>query len=195
MGDAVNIAARLQSIAEPGTVYLSEATRKLAEGRIEAEPKGEHRVRGRAEPLTVFKLAGLGNAPRFAAAVQRGLSPFVGRARELDVLEQNLEAARRGLRVVDIVADPGMGKSRLLHEFRFRLGTAGVFVLLGNCSPDGMQTPLLPFIEVVRNAFSLSAGEREGDIARKLEAGLTALGNMSRENLGLMLNLLGLASP
>jgi class 3 adenylate cyclase len=195
MGDAVNIAARLQSIAEPGTVYLSEATRKLAEGRIEAEPKGEHRVKGRTEPLTVFKLAGLDDAPRFAAAVQRGLSPFVGRARELDILEQNLEAARRGLRVVNIVADPGMGKSRLLHEFRFRLGAAGVFVLSGDCSPDGTQTPLLPFIEVVRNAFSFSAGEPEGDIARKLEAGLTALGNMSRENLGLMLNLLGLASP
>jgi class 3 adenylate cyclase len=195
MGDVVNIAARLQSIAEPGTVYLSEATRKLAEGRIEAEPKGEQQVRGRAEPLTVFKLAGLGDAPRFAAAVQRGLSPFVGRERELEILERDLDAARRGLRVVDIVADPGMGKSRLLHEFRLRLGSVGVFVLLGNCSPDGRQTPLLPFIEVVRNAFFLRAGEPEADITRKLEAGLTALGKMSRENLGLMLNLLGLAPP
>ena len=88
-----------------------------------------------------------------------------------------------------------MGKSRLLHEFRLRLNTSGVFVLSGNCFPDGTQTPLLPFIEVVRNAFSLSIGEPEADIARKLEAGLTALGTMSQDNLGLMLNLLGLAPP
>ncbi len=196
MGDTVNTAARLQSIAEPGTVYLSEATRRLAEGRIETEPKGEHQLKGRAEPLRVFRLAGLRrDVPRFAAAAQRGLSPFVGRARELEMLESNLEAARRGLRVVDIVADPGMGKSRLLHEFRLRLGAGAVFVLSGNCSPDGQQTPLLPFIEVVRNAFSLSAGEPEADIARKLEAGLTALGKMSRENLALTLNLLGLSPP
>jgi class 3 adenylate cyclase len=196
MGDAVNIAARLQSIAEPGTAYLTEATRRLAEGRIEAEPKGERQVKGRAAPMQVFKLAGLlPDVSRFAAAVQRGLSPFVGRELELDILERNLEAASRGLRVVDIVAEPGMGKSRLLHEFRFRLSAVGVFVLSGNCSPDGTQTPLRPFIEVVRNAFSLSIGEPEADIARKLEAGLTALGTMSQLNLGLMLNLLGLAPP
>jgi len=196
MGDAVNIAARLQSIAEPGNAYLSDATRKLAQGRIEAEPKGEHKIKGRAGPMQVFKLAGLlPDASRFGVAAQRGLSPFVGREKELDVLESSLDAARRGLRVVHIIAEPGMGKSRLLHEFRLRLNASGVFVLSGNCSPDGTQTPLLPFIEVVRNAFSLSIGEPEADIARKLEAGLTALGTMSQDNLGLMLNLLGLAPP
>ena len=161
MGDAVNIAARLQSLAEPGTVCLSDATRRnSAEGRIEVEPRGEHQLRGKAEPLKVFKLAGLrADATRFAAAAKRGLSPYVGRERELDVLERNLEAARRELRVVDIVGEPGMGKSRLLHEFRLRHGAAEVLVLAGECSPDGKQTPLMPFIEVVRNAFALSGGE------------------------------------
>jgi len=87
MGDAVNIAARLQSIAEPGTAYLSDATRKLAQGRIEAEPKGEHQIKGRAGPMQVFKLAGLlPDASRFNVAAQRGLSPFVGREKELDIL-------------------------------------------------------------------------------------------------------------
>ena len=196
MGDAVNIAARLQSLAEPGTVCLSDATRRLAEGRIEVEPRGEHQLRGKAEPLKVFKLAGLrADATRFAAAAKRGLSPYVGRERELDVLERNLEAARRELRVVDIVGEPGMGKSRLLHEFRLRHGAAEVLVLAGECSPDGKQTPLMPFIEVVRNAFALSGGKSESDVVRKLEAGLTALGKLSPENLALMLNLLGLSPP
>ena len=148
MGDAVNIAARLQSLAEPGTVCLSDATRRLAEGRIEVEPRGEHQLRGKAEPLKVFKLAGLrANATRFAAAAKRGLSPYVGRERELNVLERNLEAARRELRVVDIVGEPGMGKSRLLHEFRLRLGAAEVLVLAGECReiPDRLAHGRLPF--------------------------------------------------
>ena len=196
MGDVVNIAARLQSIAEPGTAYLTEVTRRLAGGRIESRPQGEHQVRGRAGPMQVFKLEGLlPETSRFAAAAQRGLSPFVGREKELDILERNLEGARHELRLVDIVAEPGLGKSRLLHEFRLRLNAPGVLVLSGNCSPEGTQTPLLPFIEVVRNAFSLSIGEPEAEIGRKLEAGLTALGMMSQGNLGLMLNLLGLAPP
>ena len=196
MGDAVNIAARLQSLAEPGTTYLSEATRRLAGGRIDAESKGRHQLKGRTEPLSVFKLIGIErDATRFAAAARHGLSTYVGRERELEILERHLETARSGLRVVDIVAEPGMGKSRLLHEFRLRLDAAEVFVLSGSCSPDGVQTPLLPFIDVVRNAFSVSAGEPEREIVRKLEAGLTALGMMSSENLGLMLNLLGLSPP
>jgi class 3 adenylate cyclase len=196
MGDVVNIAARLQSMAEPGTAYLTEATRRLAEGRIESRPKGKHQVKGRAAPTQVFRLEGvLPHSSRFVAATQRGLSPFVGREKELDVLERKLEEARNALRVIDIIAQPGMGKSRLLHEFRSRLNASRVFLLCGNCSPDGTQTPLLPFIEVLRNAFSLSIGEPEVDIARKLEAGLAALGTMSQVNLGLMLNLLGLAPP
>jgi class 3 adenylate cyclase len=196
MGDAVNVAARLQSLAEPGTTYLSEATHRLAQGQIEAAPQGEHQLKGKAKSLKVYKLTGLRqDTTRFAAAVERGLSPYVGRERETEILERNLAASRSELRVVDIVAEPGMGKSRLLHESRRRLTAEGVFILSGSCSPDGKQTPFLPFIEVVRGAFLLSAGEAERDIARKLEIGLTPLGKNSVENLGLLLNLLGLPPP
>ena len=96
--------------------------------------------------------------------------------RELDILDRALAEARDGLRVIDIVAEPGMGKSRLIHEFRKRIGSEQVFVLSGNCSPDGRQTPFLPFIEVVRGSFQVKAGEKEAEIARKLETGLTVLG-------------------
>jgi AAA ATPase domain len=99
-------------------------------------------------------------------AVSRGLSVFVGRERELEVLERERVAARVELRVIDVVAEPGIGKSRLLHEFRQRTGKEGAFVLAGSCSPDGQQTPFLPFIEVVRGSFRLSAGEAERDVAQ-----------------------------
>jgi predicted ATPase len=71
----------------------------------------------------------------------------VGREHELELLDRGLDEARSRLCVVDLVAEPGFGKSRLLHEFRRRIGKDGVFILTGSCSPDSQQTPFLPFIE------------------------------------------------
>ena len=107
--------------------------------------------------------------------MSRGLTTFVGREGELEVLELALDTARSQLRVIDLVADPGMGKSRLLHEFRQRINKERAFILSGSCSPDGQQTPFLPFIEVVRGAFRVGTGEGEKDIRQKLEMGLTTL--------------------
>jgi predicted ATPase len=127
--------------------------------------------------------------------VSRGLSAFVGREHELELLERGRAEARSQLRVIDIAAEPGMGKSRLLHEFRQRVGKERAFVLTGNCSHDGQQTPFLPFVEVMRGLFRISAGEAEKDIAQKLEIGLTSLGLHSTRNLGLLLHFLGLKVP
>src|SRR5262249_61027551 len=98
--------------------------------------------------------------------------------------------ARSQLRVIDLVAEPGMGKSRVVHEFRERTGKDRTFILAGSCSPDAQQTPFLPFIEVVRGSFQINAGDSEQDIAQKLGAGLTALGLHSSRNLGLLLHFL-----
>src|SRR5271154_2370476 len=84
--------------------------------------------------------------------MSRGLCRVFGRERELEVRERALDEAHSQLSVVDLVAEPGMGKSRLLHEFRQRIGKDRAFVLSGSCSPDGQQTAFLPFIEVVRGA-------------------------------------------
>jgi class 3 adenylate cyclase len=196
LGDTVNLASRLQTLAEPGTVYLSEATHALVQGLVETTFVGERAIKGKTESQKIFRLDSLRvGATRFGAAVERGLSTYIGREREMEVLERALAEARGQIRVIDIVAEPGMGKSRLLHEFRQRVGKERAFPLTGNCSPDGRRTPLLPFIEVVRGSFQVKAGEAEGEVARKLEAGLTLLGLHSRENLALLLNLLGLKSP
>jgi class 3 adenylate cyclase len=187
LGDTVNLASRLQTLAEPGTVLLSEATNRLVQGLVEASFAGEHPIKGKTEPQKVYRLDSIRQgATRFGVAVGRGLSAYVGRERELAVLERGLVEARTQLRAIDVMAEPGMGKSRLLHEFRQRIGKEQVFVLSGSCSPDGQQTPFLPFIEVVRASFQVSAGEAEKEIARKLEMGLTALGLHSQENLGLL---------
>jgi hypothetical protein len=113
----------------------------------------------------------------------------------LEVLGRSLDEARSQLRAIDIAGEPGMGKSRLLHEFRQRIGKDRAFVLSGSCSPDGQQTSFLPFIEVVRGSFRVKEGEAEKQVSHKLEMGLTALGLNSSRNLGLLLHLLGLKVP
>ena len=196
LGDTVNFASRLQALAEPDTIFLSEATHRLVQGMVEASFVGEQTIKGKAEPQKVYRLDGVrSGATRFDAAVTRGLSAFVGREHEMEVLERGLDKARSGLCVIDLAAEPGMGKSRLVYEFRQRFGKEHPFVLSGSCSPDGQQTPFLPFIEVVRGSFRVNVGEAEKVVEQKLEMGLTTLGLHSGRNLGLLLHLLGLKVP
>ena len=196
LGDTVNFAARLQALAEPNSAFMSEATHRLVQGLVNATFAGEQAIKGKSDPQKVYRLDSVRHgATRFEAAVSRGLSAFVGRECELEILERGLTKARSELSVVDLVAEPGMGKSRLVHEFRQRLGGERAFVLSGNCSPEGQQTPFLPIIEAVRGSFRVSAGEAEEDVAQKLEMGLISLGLYSARNLSLLLHLLGLNVP
>lgn len=191
LGDTVNFAARLQSIAEPNSVFISEPTHRLVQGLVDTSFAGERIIKGKSEPQNVYRLNAVRQgAARFEVAVSRGLSPFVGREHELEVLERGLRKSSSELCVIDLAAEPGIGKSRLLHEFRQRIGDERTFVLTGSGWPDGQQTPFLPFIEVVRRSFRVSAGEAENEIARKLEMGLTTLGLHSAQNLALLLHLL-----
>ena len=196
LGDTVNVAARFQALAEPGSVYLTESTYRLVRGMVEAGFAGEHQIKGKSEPQKVYRLQAIRHgAARFDAALSRGLTAYVGRDRELETLERRLAETSRGIGVIDIAGEPGIGKSRLLDEFRQRIGKSGAFILSGSCSPEDRQTPFLPFIEVVRGSFGVAAGEDQAAIARKLDDGLKVLGLASAQNLGLLLNLLGLKTP
>ena len=196
LGDTVNFAARLQALAEPDSVFISEATHRLVQGMVDTNFAGDQTIKGKSESQNVYRLESVRRgATRFDAVVSRGLGAFVGREHELEALDRALDEAHSNLLTIDIVGEPGMGKSRLLHEFRQRIDKERVFILSGSCSSDGQQTPFLPLIEVVRGAFRVSAGEAERNIVHKLELGLTTLGLQSSRNLGLLLHLLGLKVP
>ena len=92
---------------------------------------------------------------------------------------------------IDVVAEPGMGKSRLLYEFRRRPRGKSILSLQGSCTPDGRQTPFRPFIEAVRDLFQITTADDESDSRRKLTSGLADLGLDSPQNVALMLNLIG----
>ena len=192
-GDTINLAARLQSMAAPATVVLAEAAHRLVEGMVQALFAGEQRIKGKSEPQNVYRLDAVkADAVRFDAALSRGLTEYVGRARELEALRGSFADAATGLRVVDLVGEPGMGKSRLLHEFLRGIDRGKVVLLRGNCASDGAQTAFGLFVDVVRSAFRLSAADSKDEIGRKLADGLSAFDLGSAENLGLLRHLLGL---
>jgi class 3 adenylate cyclase len=193
MGDTVNLASRLQALAEPGSAVLSEATYRLVEGMVEASFFGEHYVKGKPESQKTYRLDAIREgATRFGAKLHHGLTTFVGRAPELEKLERGFDAIRSGVQVFDIVGEPGIGKSRLVHEFVGQIVKARARVLVGSCTPDGQQTPFRAFIEIVRGAYRLGPKDSETVVARKLDEGLQGLGLRSPENLALLLNMLGL---
>ena len=173
LGDTVNVAARLQALAEPGSTVMSEATHRLVEGLVEASFVGEHQIKGKSDAQKAYRLDGVRErATRFDAKIQRGLTRYVGRDRELEKLERGLDAIGAGIQVFDIVGEPGIGKSRLVHEFLGQIVKERARVLTGSCTPDGQQTPFLAFIEIVRGAFRLSPSDSEAVVARKLDEGL-----------------------
>jgi class 3 adenylate cyclase len=117
LGDTVNVAARIQALAEPDSVYMSEATHRLVQGWVEANFAGEHQIKGKSEPQKVYRLEAIGQrTSRFDAAPSRGLTPYVGRDREVETLEERLAQTEAGIQVVDIVGEAGVGKSRLLNR-------------------------------------------------------------------------------
>lgn len=106
LGDTVNFASRLQALAAPSSVFMSEGTHRLVQGMVEASFAGEHTIKGKTEAQKAYRLDGIRQgATRFEAAMSRGLGAFVGREHELEVLERALGEAGTLLRVIDLAAD------------------------------------------------------------------------------------------
>ncbi len=190
-GDTVNLAARLEQACEPGAVLVSEATRRLAEGAFTFRTLPPLTVKGRREPVTAFEVvAPRERRARVELAAERGLTPLVGRERELGLLRQAFERAREGRgEVVGVVAEAGAGKSRLLFEFRRGLGDDALY-LEGRCISYGQAIPFLPVVELLRHGLRIDEEDREEAIRQKVARGLRLLG--ADERYGpFLLSLLG----
>jgi len=170
IGDTTNLAARLQTLAKPGSILVSEATYRLVRGFFVVESTGPLDVKGKSEPVTAYEVLGrtATTSPMIRAA-ERGLTPFVGRHAELDRLDAVYQRlATRALQVVAIVGDAGMGKSRLVYEFRRRLGERPVVFLEGRCSSMNQIVPYYPILSMLRNFFGLASDDTAAAAHEKL---------------------------
>src|SRR5438093_5207716 len=181
VGDTTNLAARLQQMAQPGSVVISAATHQHVAGFFEMRDLGEVPVKGRASVRAFEVLRPPSRRPRFDVAVERGLTPLVGRARELATLRERFREVQAGRgQVVGIAAEAGLGKSRLVLEFRQGLAQAGEVVtwLEGHCISFGQASPFLPLIELLRENFQIDEFDGEPEIIAKVEQGMRRMGEL-----------------
>jgi class 3 adenylate cyclase/tetratricopeptide (TPR) repeat protein len=156
IGHSTSLASRLQTLANPGAVVISDAVRKLCEGYFQLKPLGPARIKGVSEPVEVFEVTGLGPLrTRLQASVRRGLSKFVGREAELAQMKRALDSAKSGHgQIVAAVGEAGVGKSRLFYEFQ-AVGQSGCLVLETLSVSHGKASAYLPVIDLLKNYFDI----------------------------------------
>jgi class 3 adenylate cyclase/ABC-type Fe3+ transport system substrate-binding protein len=164
VGDTTNLAARLQQLAQPGTVIISEATHWLVTGFFDTRDLGEHAIKGHTEPVRAYEvLQARGRRTRLEVAAERGLTPRVGRDRELTTLLDLFQQAKTGHgQAVSITGEACIGKSRLVLEFRRALAAEEpVTWLEGQCLSFGQAIPFLPVVDQLRANFGIEEADGE----------------------------------
>src|SRR5262245_59002613 len=157
IGHAVNLAARMEGLATPGSVAVAESTYRVTQGYFRFRELGPVAVKGVSEPVRVYDLAGIGELrTRLEVSHSRGFSRFVGRAFEMAALEAALARALEGRgQVVGVVGEPGLGKSRLCFEFSERCRASGITAHEAHGVSHGKLTPFLPVLELFRSFFCI----------------------------------------
>jgi len=167
----------MEQAARPGTVLIAPATFHLVEGFVAVKSLGRVPVKGRSEPVEVYELSGIGPArSRLQAAARRGLTRFVGRDTEIEVLRRSLERAGAGHgQAVAIVGEAGLGKSRLVWEFTRAPRTHGWLVLETSSVSYGTTTPYLPVIELLKTYLSIQEHDDRREIRERVAGKLVTL--------------------
>jgi adenylate cyclase len=195
-GVAVHIASRLQTLAPPGGIALSAATERGARPYIVVETQGQREIRGLSAPLEVFLLTRLqtgATSQRFLN--QRERSDFIGRDLELALLERGLQRASDGDGcVVGLVAEAGVGKSRLCFEFAEHCRKRGVPVHEGRALAHSRATPFLPIVEIVRALCQVEADDSREQASEKVRRWLETVQAGLSSELPLLLDFLGLGA-
>src|SRR6478609_6910027 len=195
-GANVHLANRLEQLADAGTILISKETYNAAKQFVEVEPLGLQTIRGIAAPIEMFRLRGLQHAPSSGVFRSgRRLSPLIGRTDQFSALSQELENTMKGDgRVVGVVGEAGIGKSRLCFEFAESCRQKGVRVYEARVLAHGRATPFQPVLGLLRDYFGLRAKEA-ADISRRRVLDQLAALPVSEQLSPVLLELLGLADP
>jgi len=192
VGDTVNLASRMEGLADPGTTYVTEDTFKLTEGFFRFEALGEKKIKGKEEPVKVYQvIAPSTRRTKFDVSAERGLTPFVGREREFELLLDGFQRAKLGKgQAFSIISEAGCGKSRLLYEFRKAVANEDVNFLEGKCLSYSRGVAYHPVIDILKSNFDIQEGEGDQEIREKVKKGLRLIGVDEPSTLPYLLELL-----
>jgi class 3 adenylate cyclase len=178
VGQTTHLAARMEQLATPGTTLMTRDMLELVDGFVEVVPRGAVRVKGLAAPIAVCELVGASQVRSRLQAVSaaRGFTSFVGRDLEIAQLDRALALAGEGHgQAVALVGEPGVGKSRLVHEFVWNLRDRDWLVLEGSAVPLREATPYQLFLDVLRSYFQVEAGDDPRSVRERVEARVLGL--------------------
>src|SRR2546425_5780833 len=197
VGDTTNLAARLLGLAKPGQIVVSRRTQHLRDGFFVFEDLGEFQVKGKAEPVRAYAvMSEITGRTRLEVSRERGLTPLVGREREISSLTGIYRRAAGGQGAIAVLTgEPGVGKSRLLYEFLSRLDTAGVLELETTCVSYGRAMAYRPIVELLRRYLDLSDGSSAEEIRSRVAEQLQFLGLEGDEQAILLAHFLGVSAP
>jgi class 3 adenylate cyclase len=192
VGPTTHLAARMEQLATPGSIRLSSSTLRLVEGLVQVHALGPVPVKGMTEPVAVYELTGAsGIRRRLQAAVARGLTKFIGRDTEIEVLHQALEQAGSGHgQVVAAVGEAGVGKSRLIYEFVHAHRTQGWLVLESASVSYGKATPYFPVVDLLKRYVHVEDGDDVRTMRAKVTGQIVTLDESLQETIPALLSLL-----
>ena len=192
IGHTANLASRMQTLAEPGSVVVSEATFRLCDGYFTFRALGLARIKGIGDPVNVYEATGLGVLrTRLQRSAGRGLTKFVGREREMDAIRRALDLAKQGHgQIVAAIGEAGLGKSRLFYEFK-ATAQSGCLVLETFSVSHGKASPYLPIIEFLNNYFEIEAEDDARKRRERITGKVFTLDRMLEDALPYLFALLG----
>ena len=170
VGETVNLASRLEGLAEPGTTYVSDDLFKLTEGFFRFEAFGKKIIKGKEKPVNVYRvITPITRRTRFDVSAERGLTPFVGRRKELELLLDGFERSKEGRgQAVSIISEAGIGKSRLLYEFRKSVVNENITFLEGRCLSYSKNIAYHSIVDVLRATFDIEDNDPDQVIENKI---------------------------
>src|SRR5262245_30893617 len=194
VGHSVHLAARMEQLATPGAIVISAYTHRLTEGYFAFKDLGPTQIKGVEAPLTMYEVLGAGplRTRLQVSATRRGLTRFVGRQSEMEQLQRALEQAKAGQgQIVGTMGEPGLGKSRLLYEFKL-LSLRGCLVLEAYSVSHGKATAYLPVIELLKSYFRIEPPDDERTRREKVGGKVLMLDRSLEDTLPYLLALLGI---
>jgi class 3 adenylate cyclase/ABC-type nitrate/sulfonate/bicarbonate transport system ATPase subunit len=194
LGPTVHLAARMETLADPGTAYITGEVRRLAEGAVAYRALGSMTVKGVSAPVEVFELTEVTDATPWQARAAKGLTTFTGRQREMDRLREALSeiTSERG-RVVAILGGAGVGKSRLVHELINSSELSDFLLVKAEASPFDSNTAYYPIKQALYDWLAAEPGDAE--LPRRLKGALAGLGPELESAAPALAELLDVPSP